>query len=221
MKVRLLFWTPEPLRVVYVAARTCYSQEVPVVSLSDNPEKMENLISRLVFAGHLSVLEHVSLTFSIEGISRACSHQLVRHRIASYSQQSQRYVSPGMEWVVPPEVSKSPEALALFSELTEKIEATYKALCDMGIPKEDARYVLPNATPTVLVMSMNFRELLHASSLRLCNRAQWEIQELFQKIRGEIYAHLGSFWASLLKPKCEWMGYCTEEEGCGAYPRKA
>ncbi|MHB8765956.1 MAG: FAD-dependent thymidylate synthase, partial [Deferrisomatales bacterium] len=134
---------------------------------------------KLVSMGHLSALEHAQFTFGVEGISRACSHQLVRHRLASYSQQSQRYVrAREVAAVVPPEVAARPEWAGRFQEKLGELWELYGQLVDAGIPAEDARYLLPNACETKLVVSMNARELRHFFALRLCRRAQWEIRAL-------------------------------------------
>ncbi len=128
--------------------------------------------------GHFSVLEHASFTFGIEGISRACSHQLVRHRLASYSQQSQRYVSQKerFEAVTPPSIACRPELRERYEGLLEEIHRVYGQFLDAGVPAEDARFVLPNAAATKLVVTMNARELHHFFNLRCCRRAQWEIR---------------------------------------------
>jgi thymidylate synthase (FAD) len=136
--------------------------------------------------GHASVLEHVVLTFGVEGISRAASHQLVRHRIASYSQQSQRYVTGDFGYVTPQTIGEAaprkgkkgaPGLAELFHDHMEKSAALYATLVEGGIPAEDARFVLPNASGTRLLVTMNARELHHFFALRLCNRAQWEIRD--------------------------------------------
>ena len=133
--------------------------------------------------GHLSVVEHAVFTFSVEGVSRALTHQLVRHRIASFSQQSQRYVSlKEPTFVTPPTVKGNPEAERAFSETMDAIWDAYRRLEDMGIPAEDARYLLPNGCTTNITVTMNARELLHLFSLRCCSRAQWEIREMAERM---------------------------------------
>jgi thymidylate synthase (FAD) len=129
--------------------------------------------------GHLSVLEHASFTFGIEGISRATSHQLVRHRLASYSQQSQRYVAASApEFVVPPSIEKDAAKKKNFEAAVRKIYREYAKLLEQGIPAEDARYLLPNAAHTKIIVTMNARELIHFFNLRCCERAQWEIRDM-------------------------------------------
>ena len=182
MQVALLRHTPKPELTVALAARLCYSS----VGIADLQERLsvadvEAFLDKIMSLGHQSVLEHASFTFGIEGISRACSHQLVRHRLASYSQQSQRYVTfkgGELPLVVPATVAESDRRRQIFDEaMTACIEA-YQALLEDGVPAEDARFVLPNAAETRIVMTMNARELLHFFNQRCCNRAQWEIREL-------------------------------------------
>ncbi len=178
--VRLLAHTPEPERTVALAARLCYSAR-GVAELGEHlgPDEARDLVRRLEAMGHLSAFEHAAFTFGVEGISRACSHQLVRHRLASYSQQSQRYVRMDrVQVVVPPSLEARPELRERFLKAVEDLWALYRDLADAGVPAEDARYVLPNACETKIVVSMNARELRHFFRLRLCRRAQWEIRAL-------------------------------------------
>ena len=180
IKVKLLSHTPEPEKVIALAARLCYS-ESSVDELEDKftKEKIESFIKKIIDLGHESVLEHVSFSFAVEGISRACSHQLVRHRIASYSQQSQRYVRfDNIDIVVPDSVKNDEDANNMFNKLMDDIADVYRYLLDKGIPAEDARFVLPNAAATKIIVTMNLRELKHFFKLRTCNRAQWEIRAL-------------------------------------------
>ena len=129
--------------------------------------------------GHHSVIEHAVFTFSVEGVSRALTHQLVRHRVASFSQQSQRYVSmDSATYVTPHTIEGNADAEKLFDSVMDDIWDAYKKLEGMGIPAEDARYLLPNGCTTNITITMNARELLHFFSLRCCNRAQWEIREM-------------------------------------------
>ena len=174
----------------YCAARVCYSDkgfcdiwdETPMLSVShESPDKDSalKLLQSLVKKGHGSVLEHCCFTFSVEGISRACSHQLVRHRIASYSQQSQRYVNgEKFGYVIPDKIKDNPELLKIYKDHMMETMNTYRCLVAAGVPKEDARFILPNATTTNIVVTMNARELLHFIELRSSPRAQWEIREL-------------------------------------------
>lgn len=189
LKVKLLEYTPNPEDVVALSARLCYSA-LGIDKLKDKltEEEKDRLINLLRESGHISPFEHASFTFAIEGISRACSHQLVRHRIASYSQQSQRYVSEeeGFDFITPPSIKEDEELRNLFYEAMKTAHNYYcmilKALEDKGLKgelaRQDARFVLPNATETKIVVTMNARELLHFFTLRCCRRAQWEIRQL-------------------------------------------
>ena len=184
MKVELLTHTPEPELVVAAAARLCYSNSSIEALLEKSRVEREAFLEKITSLGHLSVLEHVSFSFGVEGISRACSHQLVRHRLASYSQQSQRYVShrQRFEAVTPASIEQRPELKERYDALLDDIQALYSDLLEAGVPAEDARFVLPNAATTKIVVTMNGRELLHFFSLRCCRRAQWEIQELAKRM---------------------------------------
>ncbi|WP_282755856.1 FAD-dependent thymidylate synthase [Desulfuromonas thiophila] len=180
MQVQLLSHTPEPEKLVAAAARLCYSASGIASLLAADTADAARLIRKVLALGHFSVLEHVSFSFAVEDISRACSHQLVRHRLASYSQQSQRYVAFKDELAVvePPSLRERPELLARYRQTLADVQQLYRDLLSAGIPAEDARFVLPNASPTRLVMTMNARELHHFFSLRCCRRAQWEIRAL-------------------------------------------
>ena len=181
VNVILLQCTPEPERLVALAARLCYSP----VSIGDLQQEISrkdvrDLVGRVLSMGHASVLEHVTLTYGVEGISRATSHQLVRHRIASYSQQSQRYVAATFGYVTPPSLGrrKGDRMAARFRRHMKRSAELHQEMLTEGIPAEDARFVLPNATETKILITMNARELHHFFSLRLCRRAQWEIREM-------------------------------------------
>ena len=181
MQVSLLYHTHIPERAVASAARLCYAP-VGAAELIENlsDAQVGKVLETIMKSGHFSALEHASYTFAIDGVSRALTHQLVRHRIASFNQQSQRYVtfSGEPEVVLPQTIADDPEALSLFNEAIDVAYSTYARLVEAGIPAEDARYVLPNACASKVVATMNIRELLHFFELRCCNRAQWEIREL-------------------------------------------
>ena len=189
LEVTLLYYTPNPERAVAAAGRLCYSSSTAAdLNGSMTDEDVLHLIKLLVNSGHHSALEHASFTFGIDGISRACSHQLVRHRLASYSQQSQRYVYFGDSsgFVVPPKIADDPGALAVYESAMQSATKAYKRLVELGIARglaketvqEDARFVLPNAAETRIVVTMNARELHHFFRVRCCRRAQWEINAL-------------------------------------------
>ncbi|MDR0309391.1 MAG: FAD-dependent thymidylate synthase [Candidatus Methanoplasma sp.] len=180
MNVRLLAHTPNADRVCAAAGRSCYSEK-PSADLLDKGDPQRTL-GKIVGMGHHSVIEHAVFTFSADGVSRALTHQLVRHRIASFSQQSQRYV-PLKEptYVIPETVKADQRSLKLYEEIMRRIWDAYGELAET-IPAEDARYVLPNGCTTNITITMNARELLHFFSLRCCERAQWEIRELAERM---------------------------------------
>ena len=188
MKVTLVDYPQFADYKAYCAARVCYSDKGFVDIWRDTfDDNALKLLRNIVEKGHGSVLEHCVFTFSIEGISRACSHQLVRHRIASYSQQSQRYVNGNkFGYVTPPEIAKDVGLNAMFDEYMDKTMEFYDILVENGVKKEDARYILPNATTTNIVVTMNARELLHFIKLRSSPRAQWEIRELAQEMLRQV-----------------------------------
>jgi thymidylate synthase (FAD) len=181
MKVALLQYTPDPERTVALAARLCYSPaDIDELKEKFSTADVRNFLEKIMSLGHQSVLEHASFTFGIEGISRVTSHQLVRHRIASFSQQSQRYVSHKERFaaVIPPTIAERPETLARFEAQLAALHQSYADMVAAGIPAEDARYILPNATETKIMVTMNARALLNFLELRCCERAQWEIRAM-------------------------------------------
>lgn len=189
LKVILLKHTPNPEETVAMAAKLCYSpSDIETLKSKIETKDQKAFIEKLMKMGHMSPIEHVSFTFAIEGISRACSHQLVRHRLASYSQQSQRYVSEetGFDYVIPPIIKEDRELKKYFEAFMAEAQKTYnyivRRLNEKGIKGEsanqDARFVLPNAAETKIIVTMNARELLHFFRMRCCNRAQWEIRQM-------------------------------------------
>jgi len=178
MNIELIAFTPEPEQVIAAAARTCY------LSFDrQNEESDRKLIRQLIRSGHLSVLEHATATFRVRGCSRAFTHQLVRHRLCSFSQQSQRYVKEsGFAAVTPPLIREDPAAAMIYDEMLEEIRTTYRRLVEMGVRKEDARFILPNAASSEIVFSANFRQLRHMLIIRGDHHAQWEIREVFLRI---------------------------------------
>jgi thymidylate synthase (FAD) len=217
MKVKLISHTPEPERMVAMSARLCYSP-VGAEELVENMSsaQVEKLVSKIVEMEHLSTLEHVSFTFAIEGVSRVLTHQLVRHRIASYSQQSQRYVSEhDFEYIMPPAIAANELAKAKFEELMGTIQSTYNELVELGVHKEDARYCLANAAETKIVVTMNARTLLHFFELRCCARAQWEIRSLAELMLREV-KRIAPLLFKKAGPTCITSNYCGEGElTCG------
>jgi len=224
LNVILLNHTKDPEGLIAHAAKLCYSPS-SVEQLKDKVEKSDNrkFIEKLLKLGHLSPLEHVSFNFGVEGISRACSHQLVRHRIASYSQQSQRYVGEHSEkhknssgnifdFIIPPSIEaagKNEWFVEKMREVQKWYDELVEALGDSGEKSnEDARFILPNAAETKIIITMNARELLHFFSVRCCNRAQWEIRDLATEMLRLVRNILPGIF-SKSGPNCV-VGPCTE-----------
>ena len=235
MNVTLLAHTPEPEKIAASAAKLCYSSS-DISSIHDNltEEKTKDFIDMLVSIGHESVMEHVSFTFGIEGISRACSHQLVRHRIASYSQKSQRYVNENeFEYITPPEIEQNNQAYEEFESIMHGITESYTKIVNLlteshkekfisdgmdeksalskarKLANEDARFILPNACETKIVVTMNVRSLFNFFHHRCCNRAQWEIRAVANEMlrlclqtAPNIFKYAG--------PSCVAEGKCPE-----------
>lgn len=227
MKVELIAHTPDPEKVIATAAKLCYSSS-DIESLMEGltPEKTEKFLDMLFNLGHESPIEHVTFTFAIEGISRACSLQLVRHRIASYSQKSQRYVDETQfDYVIPESIKNNAVARDIYDTLMSSIQLEYEAIREALIKdfvsegmsqkdaekkaNEDARFVLPNACQTSIIVTMNARSLFNFFKHRCCNRAQWEIRELALEmyklcleLAPNIFKHAG--------PSCVSTGKCSE-----------
>lgn len=213
MNVQLLAHTPAPEQLVAASARLCYSAASIADLAAIESDKAAEFIGRLPEA-HQSPFEHVSFTFGIEGVSRAMLAQITRHRIASFSVQSQRYVNMDeFGYVVPPSIAANQDALDEYEHFMDRADLVYTYLRSCGIPAEDARFVLPNACETRMIVTMNARELLHFFSLRCCKRAQWEIRavademlRLCKEVAPEIFAKAG--------PGCV-RGHCPEGKmGC-------
>lgn len=198
MKVTLVQATPNPIETIASIASICYDSD---------PKNPLGLVKHLYRNGHHSVFEHIYFTFKVEGISRACSHQLVRHRHCSFTQRSQRYCSEdGFKFVTPPNVEDN-----VFYEEMEQINEWYQKHTYEGTPNEDARFILPNACETSLYISCNLRELIHISNERLCNKAQWEIRNLVKDMVALVKPEL----QFMLVPKCQ-SGRIICNSPCGA-----
>ena len=209
--VILIAHTPEAEKVVAMAAKICYAKDVSIKKLQKkiNDNDVSAFITKLLESGHESPFEHISFTFGIEGISRACSHQLVRHRMASFSQRSQRYCfEDGFNYIEPDDMNDEEDKF--FRDFMRHSKEVYSKLIDKGVKPEDARMVLPNACETKIIVTMNARELLHFFKLRCCKRAQKEIREvafmmknICRKVAPNVFQYAG--------PNC-LKGYCTEGE---------
>ena len=234
LKVNLVAYTQEPEKLVAASAKLCYSQlggDELMDNLSD--ENIEKFLNMLMDLGHQSPIEHCSFSFAIEGVSRTLTHQLVRHRIASYSQRSQRYVTEGQfQYIVPPAISDNEQAKQLYIEAMEQDQRVYDELTNIlknkyvdeyikeGMSEkkanstaekraiEDARYVLPNACETKIMVTMNARTLIHFFNVRCCTRAQWEIREMAKLMLKEVRAVAPNIFKSA-GPSCV-SGPCPE-----------
>jgi thymidylate synthase (FAD) len=221
IQVRLLDHTHDPIKSLYVAYRTAYSSLTPqkiverIESERITRQQMLDFIQKRLQTGHASPLEQCWFEFAIAGVSRAFSHQFVRHRIGiSFEQQSQRYVvfkGGRYPYTVPETVRKKG-----FAERMEKaaaeLGALYQEMVEAGVPAEDARFVLPNATQTNFKINVNFQELLHICDLRLCTRAQWEFRKVASLMRAEVHRKFPEL-SPYLQPKCgeHRLGYCDED----------
>ena len=247
LKVKIIAHTPEPDKVIAQAGKLCYSSVgVDEITQKLTEEEIARYVNMLATIGHESPLEHVSFSFAIEGVSRVLTHQLVRHRLASYSQQSQRYVKlDQFEYIVPPAIEKNPEAKRIFIETMERDQEAYnqivdelindkigefKKIHDRDLTKkeysalekqaiEDARYVFPNACETKIVVTMNARSLLHFFNVRCCNRAQWEIREMATEMLKECKKVAPALFRKA-GPDCVY-GKCGEGKMSCGKPKKA
>jgi thymidylate synthase (FAD) len=220
MNVKLISYTPDPERTVAAAARMCYSPVGAQRILEDfKDEEVEGFLRKILVLGHLSPTEHASFTFSITG-SRVMTHQLVRHRIASYSQKSQRYISEGnFTYTTPPSIKANPEAEAVFKKAMEDVKNSYNLLIELGINREDARFVLPNACETNIICTFNTRSLYNFFKLRCCERAQWEIRGIATEMLQQVKA-VAPVLFEKAGPPCISEGFCPEGEmSCGRINR--
>jgi len=218
MKVMLINYTKDPEKIVAHSARLCYS-ELGIEELRErlSNESIIKLIKKIMGLRHYSVLEHATFTFAIEGISRVTSHQLVRHRLASFSQQSQRYVKinkEGFPYIIPKSVEKDKKLTKIFIDAVNELDGIYQLLLDHNIKAEDARYILPQAVATKIIITANARELLHIFKLRCCNRAQWEVREVAMSMLKEVKSIAPTIFENA-GPPCI-LGPCPEGElSCG------
>ncbi len=233
LNVKLLDVTKDAISIIYAACRQCYSQKFSVDLIEEvktDIKKQEDFVRKVVSSGHESPIEHVKFTFAIEGVSRALTHQLVRHRIASFSQQSQRYVkATNFNYIIPPSVEHDKDLKDKFIRMMEEIQTGYNDFLDSFKKKDksgeqvnqDARFLLPQAAETKIVVTMNCRELLHFFEQRCCNRAQWEIRALAIEMLKICQDKLPAVFAEA-GAKCVKLGYCPESAQftCKRYPLK-
>lgn len=215
MKVELISYSNLGENVCGIGARTCTSDKIP--TKEDDTSKA---LRSAIYSGHESVLEHFTMTFAVSGVSRALTHQLVRHRLASYSQQSQRYVNMDeFEYVIPESIKGDRFAWDDYTALMQYINDLYSAMVnDYHIPEEDARYILPNACCTNIVITVNARELRHMAEERMCAKAQWEIRELVTEMVRQAKEVAPTLFTDA-GPKCERTHVCHERNGCGRFPK--
>lgn len=222
-EVKLISKPNNLLKTIYTACRTCYSADTPIniYDTADDEEKMLKLISRVISSGHYSTIEHIQISFAISNVSRACTHQLVRHRHMSFSQKSQRYVKEKgqFDYIIPPTIEKNPELKEKFEQFMSDISNKYQEFVEAGIPAEDARFILPNATASSMVASLNLREMIHLANLRLCSRAQYEIRTLVKMMCDEL-SKQEPWLKDYLVPKCVRLGFCDEDKCCGRMPKR-
>lgn len=190
LSVELISIPNDIIKTIYTACKTCYSAKLPYENYLNAPDedKMLSLIKRVIGSGHYSTIEHIQLTFAIQNVSRACTHQLVRHRHMSFSQKSQRYVKEKGEfdYIMPKSIENNPELAKKFEDFIQNTSNLYQEFIEAGILAEDARSILPNAAASSLVASLNLRELIHLANLRLCTRAQAEIRSLVKAMTDEV-----------------------------------
>ena len=221
LKVKLLDHTPDADKLVAAAAKLCYAKS-DVDTLLDNltTDKVESFIKRLADLGHESPIEHASYTFAVEGVSRALLAQLTRHRIASYSAQSQRYVDKSdFGYIMPPSIAADPETAEMFEKCMGMIDTYYSYFTSAGIPNEDARFVLPNACDTRIIFTMNARSLHNFFRLRCCNRAQWEIRAMADEML-RLCREVSPVLFRRAGPSCAVSGKCSEGAMCCGEPRE-
>ncbi len=233
LNVKLLEVSNNAISLIYAACRQCYSAKFAGDMFDDagkDLKKQEEFVAKVIGSGHESPLEHVKFTFAVEGVSRALTHQLVRHRVASYSQQSQRYVkASNFNYIIPPSVEDDTVLKDKFIKVMEGIQKDYDSLVDAFTKKgkagesanQDARFILPQAAETKIVVTMNCRELMHFFQERCCTRAQWEIRALAKEMlkickKEILYVFSGS------DETCIKLGYRPEGKqfACGKYPLK-
>ena len=211
--VKLICKPENLLKTIYTACRTCYSADSPIniYENATDEEKMLKLIERVISSGHYSTIEHIQVTFAISNVSRACTHQLVRHRHMSFSQKSQRYVKEKgqFDYLTPATIEKNPVLLEKYNKFMEQTSKFYTEMTEAGIPAEDARFILPNAAASSIVASLNLRELIHLANIRLCTRAQDEIRLMVKKMCDALIAE-EPWLKTYLTPKCEKLGYCAQ-----------
>jgi len=220
MNVKLIGFTPNPEKLPAMAAKLTHSKSKPQDLNKSSDKELKGILKHVMNLGHTSVIEHTSFSFAISDVSRSLTHQLVRHRIASYAQQSQRYVNLNEpNYVTPPKIAKNKEMKKVYDKTMNNIWREYNKLLDLGIPAEDSRYILPNATCTNIIVTMNARSLLNFFELRCCLHAQWEIRQLANRMLKEVKKVAPTIFKNA-GPVCKSKGICPEgKKDCPLYPK--
>jgi len=220
MNVKLIGHTPNPEKIPAMAAKLTHSKTKPEKLDKSSDKELNEILKYVLNAGHTSVIEHTSFTFAISDVSRSLTHQLVRHRIASYAQQSQRYVDfKEPNYVTPPKIAENKKMKKAYDKTMEKIWEEYNKLLSMDIPPEDSRFVLPNAACTNIIVTMNARSLMNFFELRCCLHAQWEIRKLANKMLSLVKKVAPTIFKNA-GPVCKTKGYCPEnKKNCPLYPK--
>ena len=220
MKVKLIGFTPNPEKIPAMAAKLTHSKIKPEEIDKTSDKELNAILKQVLNLGHTSVIEHTNFTFAISNVSRSLTHQLVRHRIASYAQQSQRYVDfKKPSYITPPKIEKNKEMKKAYDLTMKNIWKEYNKLLEMSIPAEDARFVLPNATCTNIIVTMNARSLMNFFELRCCLHAQWEIRQLANKMLKEVKKIAPTIFKNA-GPACKTKKICPEnKKDCPLYPK--
>jgi thymidylate synthase (FAD) len=220
MNIKLIGFTPKPEKLPAMAAKLTHSKSKPEDLDKSSDKELKAILEHVMNLGHTSVIEHTSFSFAISDVSRSLTHQLVRHRIASYAQQSQRYVNLSEpNYVTPPKIAKNKEMKKAYDETMENIWNEYNKLQKLGIPIEDSRYILPNAACTNIIVTMNARSLLNFFELRCCLHAQWEIRQLANMMLREVKKVAPTIFKNA-GPSCKSKGICPEnKKDCPLYPK--
>lgn len=220
MNVKLIGYSPNPEKVPAMAAKLTHSKTKPEDLDKSSDKELKAILEQVMKLGHTSVIEHSNFTFAISDVSRSLTHQLVRHRIASYAQQSQRYVDfKNPNYVTPPTISKNKKMKKAYDETMKNIWKEYNKLLELGIPAEDSRFVLPNAACTNIIVTMNARSLINYFELRCCLHAQWEIRQLANKMLQQVKKVAPTIFKNA-GPSCKSKGICPEnKKDCPLYPK--
>jgi thymidylate synthase (FAD) len=220
MNVKLIGFTPNPEKMPAMAAKLTHSKTKPEDLDKSSDKELKSILEYVLDAGHTSVIEHTCFTFAVSDVSRSLTHQLVRHRIASYAQQSQRYVDfKEPNYVTPPKIAKNKQMKKAYEKIMKNIWEEYNKLLDMDIPPEDARFVLPNAACTNIIVTMNARSLMNFFELRCCRHAQWEIRQCANKMLAEVKKVAPTIFKNA-GPACKTKNICPEnKKDCPLYPK--